>query len=216
MGRLKSSSEYPPLTEERIQELLHLRRPLLTSPKYEAYNVFLYGWESDYVAFSKNGYVYEAEIKISRSDFQADLRNKAAKHTALSSALKGEGGAAGPNRFVYVCPEGVIRPEDLETLPYAGLLWVDRRGVFSWKVGLPEIHGAKWAFTDAELAEKFNYGLQNMARRFWSKGVVDISAATKARYERLLMEYDEMLSERSCEIDELKNRLKKANIEIPK
>lgn len=216
MGRLKSTTDLPELTEEKIQEYLHLRHPLLTSPKYEAFNMFLYGWESDYLAFSKAGYVWEAEIKISRQDFLADLKNKTEKHRLLREAMKGGSTVPVPNHFVYVCPEGVIRPEDIEDLPYAGLLWASKSGWFSWQTGVPDIHKGKHPFDDATLAEKFHYAMLNMARRYWKKGVVDISGATRAAYEKTIMDYDDMLSERTNEIDELKNLLKKAKIEIPK
>lgn len=218
MGGIKSAKDLPPLTEEKIQEFLHSRHPLLTSPKYEAFNMFLFGpkWESDYLVFSKAGYIWEAEIKISRSDFQADLRNKAEKHRNLLLGLKGESPVPVPNHFVYVCPEDVIRPEDLEELPYAGLLWITKTGYFRWQTGIPQIHKGKCPFDDATLAEKFHYAMLNMARRYWKKGVVDISGATKASFEKTIMMYDDMLSERTNEIDELKNLLKKANIEIPK
>lgn len=216
MGRLKSTKGLPPLSEEKIQELLHLRRPLLTSPRYEAFNMCLYDWESDYLAFSKAGYVWEAEIKISRKDFLKDIKNKAEKHRFLRLAMKGESPVPVPNHFVYVCPEGVIRPEDIEDLPYAGLLWVSKSGWFSWQTGVPDIHKGKHTFVDATLAEKFHYAMLNMAKRYWKKGVVDISGATRAAYEKTIMDYDDMLSEKTCEIDELKNLLKKANIETPK
>jgi len=222
MGRLKSDKDLPELTEEKIQEYLHLRHPLLTSPKYEAFNMFLYGWESDYLAFSKAGYVWEAEIKISRQDFLADLKNKTEKHRFLRETIKGENTVPVPNHFVYVCPEGVIRPEDIDGLPYAGLLWVTKSGWFSWQTGVPDIHRGKHTFDDATLAEKFHYAMLNMARRYWKKGVVDISGATRTAYEKTILDYDEMLSERSCEIDELNSRiqkleslLKKADIDIP-
>lgn len=216
MGRLKSDKDLPPLSEEKIQEPLHLRRPLLTSPRYEAFNMFLYGWESDYLAFSKAGYIWEAEIKISRQDFLADLKNKTEKHRFLRLAMKEESPVPVPNHFVYVCPEGVIRPEDIEGLPYAGLLWVSKGGWFSRQTGVPDIHKGKHTFDDATLTEKFHYAMLNMAKRYWKKGVVDISGATRASYEKTIMMYDDMLSERTGEIDELKFLLKKANIEIPK
>lgn len=215
MGRLKTTTNLPELTEEKIQEYLHLRHPLLTSPRYEAFNMFLYGWESDYLAFSKAGYIWEAEIKISRQDFLADLKNKTEKHRFLRLAMKEESPVPVPNHFVYVCPEGVIRPEDIEDLPYAGLLWASKGGWFSWQTGVPDIHKGKHPFDDATLAEKFHYAMLNMAKRYWKKGVVDISGATRSSYEKTIMMYDDMLSEKTGEIDELKFLLKKMNIEIP-
>ena len=222
MGRLKSTADLPELTEEKIQEYLHLRHPLLTSPRYEAFNMCLYGWESDYLAFSKAGYIWEAEIKISRKDFLKDIKNKTEKHQFLRLAMKGESPVPVPNHFVYVCPEGIIRPEDIEDLPYGGLLWVYGDGWFRWQTGVPDIHKAKHPFDDATLAEKFHYAMLNMAKRYWKKGVVDISGATRAAYEKTIMDYDDMLSERTNEIDELNSRIRKlesiltaANIDIP-
>ena len=214
MERLKSTKELPPLTEEKIQEYLHLRRPLLSSPKYEAFNMRLYGWESDYLAFSKAGYIWEAEIKISRSDFLADLKNKTEKHKALAAAIRGGEAGSVPNHFIYVCPQDIITPEDIKAIPYAGLLWIAPNGFSAWQMSSPEIHKAKHSFSDAVLAKKFYYAMINMSRRYWKKGVVDISSATRAAYEKTIMDYDDMLSEKTCEIDELKNLLKK-NIEIP-
>ena len=218
MGRLKSTADLPELTEEKIQEFLHTRPPLLASPKYEAFNIFLYSskWESDYLAFSKAGYIWEAEIKISRSDFQADLKNKVEKHCRLQEALRGEGSMVVPNYFVYVCPEGVIKAEDVDALPYAGLLWVSKSGSFRWQTGVPQIHKNKCSFDDATLAEKFHYAMINMARRFWKKGVVDISGATRAAYDRTFNMYEEMIADKDWEISELKSLLKATKIEIPK
>ena len=47
-------------TEESIQRAL-------TNPQYEMFNLMLYAWESDYLAISKDGRVYEVEIKVSLS-----------------------------------------------------------------------------------------------------------------------------------------------------
>ena len=222
MGRLKSTKDLPPLTEEKIQEFLHLRRPLLTSPKYEAFNICLYGWESDYLAFSKAGYIWEAEIKISRQDFLADLKNKKDKHRNLKLGMKEESPVPVPNHFVYVCPEDIIKPEDIEELPYAGLVWITKTGYFRWQTGIPDIHKGKCPFDNAHLAEKFDYAMLNMAKRFWNKKVIDISGATRAAYDKTFNLYEEMVADKDWEISELNSRinkleslLKMANIEIP-
>lgn len=47
------------------------------------FNLFVYHWESDYIAITKNGYVYEVEIKISRADFLNDFKHKEEKHLLL-------------------------------------------------------------------------------------------------------------------------------------
>lgn len=197
------------LTEDKIQEYLHGFHPILSSPKYEAFNIFLFGWESDYLAFSRSGYIYEAEIKVSRPDFLRDVRGKRDKHRALARAMRGDQTSPAPNYFLYVCPEGVILPEDLADMPYAGLLYVSPDGHFDrLHLQRPMIHPAKCPFPEAVLAEKFHWAMINMAKRYWNKEVTDISPATRARYDNLIMEYDEMLSERTQKIDELEKKLK--------
>lgn len=59
----------PKHTEESIQQALYWNHPILTKPAFEMVGFIFYAWESDYLAISKAGYVYECEIKISHSDF---------------------------------------------------------------------------------------------------------------------------------------------------
>ena len=51
-------------TEELIQDTLRLHFLSSSSKKYEMFGRFIYDWESDYLAITKSGYVYECEIKI--------------------------------------------------------------------------------------------------------------------------------------------------------
>ena len=44
------------------------------SHKYRFTNAFFFENESDFLSFMPNGYCYEVEIKISRSDFKADFK----------------------------------------------------------------------------------------------------------------------------------------------
>lgn len=203
MGTLgKRDAPKEAFTEESVQRYLYQRKPLLSNPLYEALNMFLYGWESDYLAISRNGYVYEAEIKISRSDFHADLKKP--KHALFANPSS----EPVPNYFYYICPDGVITEEDLVDVPYAGLVYVQPGGWFNHVTGATRLHEGKCPFGDAALAEKFHFGMWNFIKRYWSKGTVDISAATRKRYEDRLMEYDDMLSEKDGEVWELKQRIK--------
>ena len=72
-------------------------------------------WESDLLYITKAGYVTEYEIKLSNGDFAADM-NKSRKHEILMNG-------GGPTYFYYVCPTGIIHPEDVPS--YAGLIYVD-------------------------------------------------------------------------------------------
>ncbi len=65
-----------------LQELKHI-----FDNKYQLLNSYIFGWESDYFGISKSGYIYEIELKISRSDFKADFK-KTLKHSILQNAKK--------------------------------------------------------------------------------------------------------------------------------
>lgn len=50
-----------------------------------------YAWESDYLAISKAGYVYECEIKISHSDFLNEAIHKQNKMRILQGLSASDG-----------------------------------------------------------------------------------------------------------------------------
>lgn len=73
------------LTEQKIQRVLN---KFMASPKYSVDGLFVFPWESDKPLWTKAGYIYEFEIKISRADYQNDFKHKADKHLLLNSKLK--------------------------------------------------------------------------------------------------------------------------------
>lgn len=75
------------LTEQKIQRVLN---KFMASWKYNVDGLFVFRWESDKLIWTKAGYIYEFEIKISRSDFKADFKHKIEKHLILGSALPDE------------------------------------------------------------------------------------------------------------------------------
>ena len=77
------------------------------------------------ISVSTVGKIIEYEIKISTRDFRAD-RTKRKKHDALDQRMTLSKRGL-PNYFVYVCPPGIIEPEEVPN--YAGLWWVSRKGV---------------------------------------------------------------------------------------
>ena len=72
MGSLKKVE----WTERKIQDKLRAYFFSPNSKKYEITNLYVYGWESDYLAITKSMIAHEVEIKISRSDFKNDTKNK--------------------------------------------------------------------------------------------------------------------------------------------
>ena len=59
------------------------------SVKYNVDNLYIFDWESDKILETKSGYIYEFEIKISKSDFKHDF-TKVEKHAVLGSKFTGE------------------------------------------------------------------------------------------------------------------------------
>lgn len=95
--------------------------------------------EADIFGISGAGMMYEFEIKVSRSDFLADFKNKEYKHRQLSERraiykhdVWKRGKRTGdtydlitiPNRFYYACHEGLIKIEEVPE--YAGLVYINK------------------------------------------------------------------------------------------
>lgn len=76
-----------PLTEQSIQKRLNR---FFASWKYNVDGLFVFSWESDKLIWTKAGYIYEFEIKISRSDFKNDFKHKKEKHVILSATIDRE------------------------------------------------------------------------------------------------------------------------------
>lgn len=72
------------LTEQSIQQRLNY---FFASYKYKADGLYVFSWESDKLIWTKSGYIYEFEIKISRSDFKNDFKHKKGKHIVLASTI---------------------------------------------------------------------------------------------------------------------------------
>lgn len=110
--------------------------------------VFRYDWESDYFCVNREGYSFEIEVKISKSDFKSDFKKE--KHKLFvdknyKSVL--------PNKFYYAIPKGLIKLEDLPS--YAGLIVVDGSHAKIEKRA-PFLHKKKFDFRKI-LCDKFYY-----------------------------------------------------------
>lgn len=92
-------------------------------------------WEIDVLSLNKGGYLTEFEVKISRSDFLADAKKDKffyynnGKHKLM------------PNRFFYVCPNGLIRIEELPSI--AGLIYLHDNGTMEVIKKAPLLHKIK-------------------------------------------------------------------------
>ena len=140
-------------TEESI--LRDLNRNFLANPKYLINCLFVFGWESDYLAKTKAGYWYEVEVKISVADFKKDFTKKK-KHMALKEAMLGMGTMT-PNYFFYCVPEDLVEKVKPLVPDYAGLICVSRYGYLNWHKGAPRLHAVKLTDEQLNLVEKFYY-----------------------------------------------------------
>ena len=143
--------------------------------QYVMENLYVFDWESDFLLKTKSGYWYEAEIKISLSDFKADFKKKE-KHQILENGFKiwkswkynpltkekieynKEVKTKRPNYFTYAVPwylEEQVKP----LLPkYAGLLVLDENGyILRESVKAPKLHSEKYSDESLNLTEKFYY-----------------------------------------------------------
>jgi len=111
--------------------------------------------EMDVVGINRNEYTYEFEIKRSRSDFKADFK-KTYKHYKLQNKLhtknynkwiKGkktdiiERSIQIPNRFYYVCEEGLIKLDEIPK--YAGLIYIKNKRDYVEIKNAPLLHREK-------------------------------------------------------------------------
>jgi hypothetical protein len=88
--------------------------------KYLINNAYLFDWESDFFSVSESQYLYEYEIKVSKSDFKDDF-NKKSKHQLLESETPGSFQKK-PNKFFYAVPKGLLMSHMIPS--YAGLIEV--------------------------------------------------------------------------------------------
>ena len=109
------------MTEVTIAQILYTH--WLGSHKAVVRNVYMHWGECDVLSINKNKYLYEFEIKISKSDLKNESKKltKAKKHRLIDIGQ-------GPNYFYFVVPEGLIDRGDIVPWPNAGLIYVGQFG----------------------------------------------------------------------------------------
>ena len=107
--------------------------PVIQNVKY-----LIASWELDVVSFTERGFMYEYEVKVSRSDFLADAKKKVRKFQ-LYEARHSKNWLMIPNFFSYCCPENLIQKDEIPE--YAGLYWVTAEGRVIEKKRPKRLHG---------------------------------------------------------------------------
>ena len=192
------------LTETDIQDILSIHFLTPNAKKYEMENLFVFGWESDYLCITKSDLIYECEIKISRSDFHNDFKHKRKKHLLLESQ-DAQADNKKPDYFYYVVPEGMITEEEVPE--YAGLIYVSKadrpNAVFSTCTiikNAPRLKKEKTNLNELNLTNKFYY-----AYRQWKQNTFGRMTDLKFLKE----EYNALLEEQG-----VTNKFKDLNDEI--
>lgn len=168
------------VNEGHIQTLLN--RKYIGNCKYKVPNVYVFkaDWESDFFVQKENGYCYEFEIKITRSDFFADFKKKTkhdilqtGTHTVYSGIREHK---YRPNKLFYVVPINLIKVEEVPK--YAGLMYVEDYTVITVKEA-PFIHKEKLKFEDKLCHKFYHYWLEQKRQN------LDIKSAMKYMEEEI-------------------------------
>lgn len=192
-------------SEYKIQQILRKYFLSESTKRYELCNLFVYNWESDYLVITRSGIAYECEIKISKQDFLNDSK-KHNKHLIISEGRLPEGR---PNYFYYAVPKGLISAEDVPE--HAGLIYVMEYGIQYVKEA-KKVHNGNFDYEQTNLMDKLYYNYIRY-RDLYKESDISSLKKTITSLQKQIMDYDDMLSQRVCEIEELNNLIKKHNIE---
>lgn len=151
-------------------------------------NYYLGRYEMDVMRITRTGYLYEYEVKVSRSDFFADFRKEHQVYEkwapkgkqyrefrqkmgilpiGLDSKHQQTQYGQRANRFFFVVPDSLIRPEECPT--YAGLIYHQPNGRLLLIRNAPLLHKQKEVITLPDLIHKMAYrelNLKEKLRRF--------------------------------------------------
>lgn len=141
-------------------------------------------WEMDVASMTKSGLLWEFEVKISRSDFLSDKKKKITKFEHYK--MKNEQTA--PNYFCYVCPEGLIKQEEVPI--YSGLYYYHKDGQISCIKSPKRIHKAKM---DKEKTTKKMLRL-NIQRKYLGCAMITFKNKESAKiYHEAMKEQEEQI-----------------------
>lgn len=192
-------------TEDAIQQVL--AKEYMTNPKYVAYNLHIFPWESDFLICTRAGYWYEVEIKISLADFKNDQKHKTDKYHVLENGTWHcgvgechwlddrpvwskfeETPCHRPNYFSYCVPYALVEKVKPLLPPFAGLCYVDERGKLQHERCAQQLHKQKYTAEELKLTEKFYYAYLNWRdkSKSWRQRERDLRAElswVKTEYE---------------------------------
>ena len=181
---VKKKTEPIKFTEQYIRKIL--QKQANSNPKYYMHNLYVFGWESDFLLKTRSDYWYEYEIKISVADFKKDFI-KEQKHYELMTGYELKSNilttkfdnnniratvnynydepAIIPNYFSYVIPYTLL-PKIKDMIPsYAGLYYISEINRLECYKKPPKLHNNKIDDNVLNLKEKFYYAFKNYEDR---------------------------------------------------
>lgn len=155
----------------------HFRSGLIAAaPRYQPPK----WWECDMLGITKSYYSVEFEIKLSKSDFKADVKKERNNYCWETRAKEFENKHEKlacrdcfPSKFFFVCPEGVLDKEDIpEWAGFITLRLQDKNNPnspYSWRVNkvikAVKLHKNK---VEESIVHEIHRRLYN---RFWSQNM---------------------------------------------
>lgn len=130
--------------------------------RYRFLNTFFFTNESDFLTVTAAGYFNEFEIKISRSDFNADVKKP--RHAKMMGMFLKTKQHSVANRFWYVVPADL--QYSIEVPVYAGLMVCMPYGIVEIKPA-PLLHSNKLKVE--RLFNKLYFAYENITRNFLFK-----------------------------------------------
>ena len=208
-------------TEELIVDKLrwHFISPSTVRYHLNGLYTFSHTWESDYLALTKSGYLYEGEVKVSRSDFKADFK-KEQKHTLLRESyekIEGLEGKLRPHYFFYAVPEGLVSEDEVPE--YAGLIYmVEHFPYYKWIKQAPLLHKEKFSDQELNLQDKFYYNMVSWKDKALTGYKKELDATRQllkeaktdedgTKYPYTLKEYKDIVAEKDATIADLKRQV---------
>ena len=205
-------------TEKKVQDVLRFHFMSESAKKYQVVNLFIYGWESDYLAITNSMIAHEVEIKVTRSDFKNDLTHKTDKHLLFEGGNKlGRFSKAGgmPNYFYYAVPANLVKAEEVPA--YAGLIYVQPWGVEIVKEP-KKLTDEKFDPEKMKLTDKFYYNMWSWRDKFEKFRDVDADIKSYKKqikgYNETFNHYEELIGEKDWEISDLRDRIKELEKQV--
>lgn len=202
MGQFKGN-KIENWSEEKLLSILDRQYLSQSACKYLIHNLFVFDWESDYLAITKAGLIHEVEIKISKHDFKNESKNKSEKFALFESRNES---TMIPDFFYYCVPENLISVEDVPE--YAGLLYVNDYGFLTTPKSAPRLKKEKTDLTKLNLTDKFYFRFLHYLGKYTAAKSENLRLLNKS-VER--NEDGSIISKTYADLEEEIERLKREN-----